>query len=492
MPYENLADFLSDLHDDGELIRIAAEVDPILEVAEITDRVSRLEDGGPALLFENLKGSTFPVAVNLLGSERRICRALGVDDVAEVTNRVAGLIRPALPDGWLEKLKLLPQFSQLANLPPKIVASGLCQQVVKMGRDIDLGELPILQCRPQENARFITRGQIFTVDPETGTRHVGNYPLEIRDENSALIHWTPHDVGYQNAQRHRAQGKQMQVAVALGGDPLFDLMATLPLPPDSDPCLFGGFIRDKNIELVNCRSIDLQAPANAEIVLEGYLDATEESQLSQPFGSRTGFYSPPQPRPVLHVTALTHRANPVFPATIFGSPPQEEFWVNHAIQRIFHPLIRLFIPDVVAINLPRAGASRNLCFVSIRKTYPYQARKVMNAIWSLNQLMYSKIVVVVDESVDVHDEQQVWFQVGANIDPQRDVVMTDGPSDYLDHATAIPGVGQKMGIDATRKLPEEGHPRPWPDAAKMSAEIQDLVTRRWSEYHIDIDSPGSA
>lgn len=484
MPYDHLADFLSDLHDSGELIRVEAEVDPVLEIAAITDRITQSADGGPALLFENVKQTALPVAVNLLGSEKRMCRALGVADVEEVAHRVAGLIRPALPEGWLEKLKLLPQFSQLTNLPPKTVATAISQQVVKVGRDIDLGELPQLHCRPKETAPFITRGQIHTVDPVTGTRHVGNVPLEIRGATSVLVHWTPHDVGFQNFRKTCQLGKQTPVAVSLGGDPLLDFLCTLPLPADSDPLVFGGFLRDKNIEVVACRSVELQAPAHAEIVLEGYIDALQELQPGSEFGSRTGFYSPRMPRPLLQLTALTHRANPVFPTTVFGQPPREEYWMNRAVQRIFRPLIKLFLPEIEDFHLPRSGAGRNICFVSINKTYPQQARKVMNGIWSLNQLMYSKLVVVVDAGVDLHNEEQVWFQVGANLDPARDVLQTSGPADYLDHANAIAGTGAKIGLDATTKFPEESQSRAWPSQLDMPQEIVDLIERRWPDYKI--------
>ncbi len=485
MPYENLADFLADLQDDGELIRVPAKVDRDLEIAAITDRVSQAGDGGPALLFENVSGTSFPVAANLLGRTRRICRALGVADLQDVANRLLGLIQPSLPEGWLEKLKMLPQFSQLANLPPKMLSTGVCQQVVKMGRDIDLAELPILRCWPDETGPFILRGQIFTRDPESGTRHVGNAPLEIRENLTALIHWTPHDRGFVNWQMTRQAKKQMPVAVALGGDPLHDFLMALPLPTDSDPLLFGGFLRDKNIELVTCRSNELQVPAHAEIVLEGYIDAEADLQQAGSYGSRSGFYTPPQSHPALQLTALTHRANPVYPATIHGRPPRESYWMGRAAQQIFRPLVKLFIPELVDINLPRSGCGRSICFVSIRKSYPQQARKVMNAVWSLNQLMYSKIVVVVDESVDVQQEEEVWFHVAANVDPQRDLMHTQGPADYLDHANAVAGVGQKLGIDATCKGPEEGHSRPWPKPFQTAAEIEQLITRRWSEYNLD-------
>lgn len=484
MAYESLSQFINELQDAGELVRITAEVDPVLEIAEITDRVSKSPGGGPALFFERVKGSSMPVVINLLGSYSRMCRALGVKSFEEVAERIAGLVKPHVPESWLDKLKMVPQFAQLAKLPPTVVNSGACQQIVKIGRDVDLSEIPVLQCWPLDAGRFITFAQVFTRNPVSGERNVGMYRVQVRDRNTTFMHWHLHHDGCHNFMEYKKLGKQMPVAVSLGGDPVYPYMATAPLPPNTDECLFGGFLRGKNVELVKCRTIDMEVPASAEIVLEGYIDPAEPWQTEGPFGDHTGFYSLADQFPLFHITAMTHRSNPIYPTTIVGKPPQEDYWLGKATERIFLPLIKMFIPELVDYNLPRAGAFHNICFVSIRKTYPQQARKVMNAIWSMGQMMFSKIVVVVDAEVDVQDEEKVWFYVGANTHPGRDVVFNEGPTDILDHAAPVCGVGHKMGIDATRKFPEEGHPRPWPPEMFMSREVKDLVTRRWTEYKL--------
>ena len=487
MAYDSLADFMEELQHDGELVRIAAEVDPLLEISEITDRISKAD--GPALLFENVKGSSLPVAINLLGSERRMCRALGVASFDEMGARIAALVKPEVPAGWMDKLKMVPQLAQLANLPPKVVRSGPCQQVVKVGSDVDLGELPVIQCWPLDAGRFITFGQVFTRSPESGQRNVGMYRLQVLDRNTTAMHWHLHHDGAQHYLQYKQRGERMPIAVSLGGDPLFAYMATAPLPPNTDECLLAGFLRGKPVELVQCRTIELEVPASAEIVIEGYIEPGEALITEGPFGDHTGFYSLEDNFPVYHVTAVTHRSNPVYPTTIVGKPPMEDYYMGKATERMFLPLVKMFVPEVVDYDLPIFGVFHNFAFVSIRKTYPQQARKVMSAIWGLGQMMFSKIIVVVDAHVNVHDHNQVWFHVGANVHPGRDVVFHQGPTDILDHAAPACGVGHKMGIDATAKLPEEGHPRPWPPEMVMSREMKDLVTRRWSEYGLGAD-PG--
>lgn len=482
MPYDQLADFLSELQDDGELVRLGAEVDRDLEIAEITDRICKSPGGGPVLFFENVRGSSTPVVTNLLGSERRLCRALGAASLDDVAARVVGLIQPELPSSWLEGLRLVPQFGQLTKLPPRVVKTAVCQQVVRMGRDVRLDELPIPRSWPQESAPSITLGQVYTHSLNTGVRGVGLSPLQICGEGVLCAQWTIHDEGYRHFREYQDARQQMPVSIALGGDPVYAIMASAPLPPNTDPCLFGGFLRERNVELVRCRSNDLEVPAHAEIVLEGYIDPEQPPQRTGISAAPTGFYRLPEESPVIRLTALTHRSNPLFPALIHGKPPMEEAWINRAIERIFLPLVKLFIPEIVEYHRPWAGASRHLLFVSIRKEYPQQARKVMNALWGLTRLTFAKLIVVVDAEVDVRNEYEVWFQVGANVHPGRDVVFCDGPTDMLDHAAPIAGVGRKMGIDATRKLPEEGHPRPWPKELEMSAEVRERVTARWAEY----------
>lgn len=488
MAYESLAAFLEELEAAAELRRIKTEVDPVLEIAEITDRVSKAH--GPALLFEKVKGSRFPVAINVLGSERRMARALGVKNLEEMAGRIAALVKPEVPESFLDKMKMLPTLAKLGSLPPRSVTSGPCQEVVRAGDQVDLTELPVLQCWPLDAGRFITFGQVFTHHPETGDRNVGMYRLQLKDRNTTFMHWHPHHDGCQHYMAYKRLGKRMPLAVSLGGDPVYPYMATAPLPPATDECLFGGFLRGKPVELVKCRTIDMEAPASADFVIEGYIDPAEPLYTEGPFGDHTGFYSLADQFPLFHVTAVTHRSNAIYPTTIVGKPPQEDCYMGKATERLFLPLVKLFIPEVVDYDLPWFGVFHNFAFISIRKRYPQQARKVMSAIWGLGQMMFSKIVIVVDEHVNVHNHEEVLFHVGANVHPGRDVVFSEGPTDLLDHAAPVACVGHKMGIDATRKFPEEGHPRPWPDEMLMSKEIADLVTRRWSEYGLGLD-PGA-
>lgn len=481
--YHDLPEFLSELEDDGELVRISVEADPVLEIAEITNRACQSPGGGPALFFENVKGHSIPIVTNLLGNRVRISKALRTNSFDDVASRIAGLIQPELPDGWLETLKLIPHFSQLTKLPPKTVDTGVCQQVVHMGSDVDLNMLPIPHIWPGDSGPAITAGQVYTQHPTSSVRNVGLYPLTVRDRTSLSIHWHAQQDGWSHLEECRRHGRQqMPIAVALGGDPVYTYMAHAPLPPNTDECLLGGFLRSQNVELVRCRSIDLEVPAQAEIVIEGHIDVTAELESAGPLGTSTGFYSPAAELPTMHVTAITQRSNPVFPAMILGKHPVEEFWLNRATERIFLPLVKLFVPELVDLHQPPAGNFRNLLFVSIRKQYPQQARKVMHALWSFGRLAVSKIIVVVDEDVDVQDENQVWFTVGSHTHPGRDVLFCEGPAHPLDHAAPVAGMGHKMGIDATRKLPDEGHPRPWPETLSMPADISELVTNRWSEY----------
>ncbi len=487
MAFESLADFLEELEQSRELVRIKAEVDPILEISAIADRVSKAR--GPALLFENVKGSRFPVAINVLGSERRMARALGVKALDELGERIAEVIKPDIPDSFLGKIKMLPLLARLGTIPPRIVSSGPCQEVVLRGEQIDLNQLPVIQCWPQDAGRFVTFGQVFTRNPETGDRNVGMYRLQLLNRNTTAMHWHLHHDGCQHFMMHKRMSTKMPAAVSLGGDPAYAYMATAPLPPSTDECLLAGFLRGKAVELVRCKTIDLEVPASADFVIEGYLDPEEPLVTEGPFGDHTGFYSLADQFPLFHVTAITHRSNPIYPTTIVGKPPMEDCYMGKATERLFLPLIKMFVPEVVDYDLPWFGVFHNFAFFAIKKRWPQQARKVMSAIWSLGQMMFSKIVVIVDEHVNVHNYEEVWFHVGSNVHPGRDVVFCEGPTDILDHAAPVCGVGHKMGIDATKKFPEEAHPRPWPDEMLMSPEVEAQVSRRWAEYGLGSD-PG--
>jgi len=476
----DLQTFAAQLEQYNCLARIQVEVDPVLEITEITDRVSKA--GGPALWFENVKGCDMPVMTNTFGSRRRMCLALGCNDFEEVAARVRSLIRPEVPVTFLEKLKKLPELAQLANLSPRIASRGLCQEVVH-SHDADLRKLPALKCWPEDGGRYITLGAVFTKHPQTGQRNVGMYRVQIFEPRLAAMHWHIHHDGARHFRAYQECGRRMPLAIALGGPSVMPYAATCPLPPDFDECLLAGFLAGRPIDLVPCVSQpEIEVPASAEIVIEGYIDPAEEPILEGPFGDHTGFYSLPDYYPRFHVTAITHRTGPVYPATIVGKPPQEDYWFGKATERIFLPLLQTLIPDIIDYDLPMFGCFHNCAFVKIRKEYPYQARRVMQAIWGAGQMSLTKIIVVVDEHVDVHNQEQVLFQLASNVDPRRDIVIADGPLDILDHAAPFCGAGGKLGIDATRKIAGEGQVRPWPDELEMTGQIKDLVTRRWREY----------
>jgi len=482
MAHRNLSDFIGELEDDGELVRISAEVDPNFELAAVTTRACQSLDVAPALLFENVKGCSIPVVTNLLGSRTRICKALGVASLDEASARLESLIAPQAPQGLFETLRLLPQYAQLGALAPKEVSTGSCQQVVKLGSDVNLDTLPIPRCWPHESAPSITAGQVITCHPHAAHRDVDLIPLVVRDPTSLYVHWDSHSDGWKNFEQHRASHLQMPVAVVLGGDPLCTYAASFPAPYGNDETMLAGFIRNQNVDVVRCRSVEIEVPADAEIVIEGYIDVDRPRERTGPLAAATGFYGEVSELPVLQVTGLTHRSNPIFPAMITNSPPAEIEWLNRATERLLAPFVKLFLPEVVALHQPRYGAFRNLVFVSIDKRYPQQARKVMHALWSFSQLAVSKVIVVVDADVDVCDESQVWFHVGAHVHPGRDAVFCEGPTHMSDHAAPVMGVGHKLGLDATRKLPEEGHPRDWPERLSLNADLETLVTQRWDEY----------
>lgn len=480
MAYNGFQDFLRKLERKGELKRIQEPVDPILEITEIADRVVKAE--GPALLFENPKGSQFPLAINVFATRHRMSMALGVDDIEDIAGEIERLVTlPGnMPDGLLGKAMLLPGLALIGrNTAPKIITGPApCQEVVKLGADAKLSELPVLHCWPQDGGRFITLPLVFTKEPRTGKRNVGMYRMQVYDDQTTGMHWQRHKVGSRHHAEYESQGKPIEVAVALGGDPAFTYAATAPLPDMIDEMVFAGFLRKKPVELVRCKTVDLEVPADAEFVLEGYVPAGER-RIEGPFGDHTGFYTLEDEYPIFKITAITHRRNPVYPATIVGRPPMEDGWLGKATERIFLPLVRLFVPEVIDYNLPVEGVFHNLCIVKIRKRYPGHAQKVMNALWGLGQMMFTKIIVVVDEWVDVQNLSEVLWVVANNIDPERDVLFTRGPVDVLDHASRAAGFGSKMGIDATRKMPEEGFSRRWPPVIEMSPEVKARVDALW-------------
>jgi 4-hydroxy-3-polyprenylbenzoate decarboxylase len=478
MAYTDLRDFIRALEQHGELKRIAAEVDPILEVTEFADRA--VKSGGPALLFENPKGSRIPVLINAFAGTRKMELALEVKSVDDVARRIAEFLEMRMPEGLIGKLKMLPKLAEMGSFFPKIVPRGACQEVIRES-EFSLFEYPVLKCWPEDGGRFITLPLVFSRNPDTGKRNCGMYRMQVYDDRTTGMHWQTHKQGAEHYRRLQHHGHtRMDVAVAIGSDPATMYSAILPMPPDLDEMMIAGFLRGSPVEMVKCHSVDLEVPANAEIILEGYVQLGEV-HTEGPFGDHTGFYSLADDYPVFHVTCVTQRQNPIYATTIVGPPPMEDFYMGKAVERIFLPLMRLQLPEVRDIAMPAEGIFHNLMLVSMRKSYPGHARKVMSAIWGLGQAMFTKCIVVVDEDVDVQNHGEVLWKALNNIDPERDIQFTLGPVDSLDHSSRLPNFGSKMGIDATQKWPAEGFTRPWPGVIRMSPEVKSRVDQLWKQ-----------
>ncbi|HEV2297614.1 MAG TPA: menaquinone biosynthesis decarboxylase [Candidatus Acidoferrales bacterium] len=486
MAYRDLREFLTRLEREGELHRITAEVDPILEITEVTDRVTKA--GGPALLFEHPKGSRVPVVINLLGSQRRMNLALEVGDIEEVAQRVRSFLDIQTPQGFLDKVKMLPKLAELGSFFPKTVRSGPCKEVIHKD-DLSLSDFPILKCWPQDGGRYITWPMVITRNPETGKRNVGCYRMQVFDDRTTGMHWQTqkHGADHFRSARNRGDSQRLEVAVAIGSDPATAVAGILPVPPDLDEFMFSGFLRRDAVELVRCETVNLEVPANAEIVLEGFVNLSE-MRTEGPFGDHTGFYSLEGEYPVFHLTCITHRKDPLYLTTIVGPPPQEDFFMGHAIERIFFPVMRMQYPEIVDVSMPAEGIFQNLMIVAIRKSYPGHARKIMNAIWSLGQAMFTKVIVVVDHDVDVQNHREVVWKALCAIDPQRDIEFVLGPVDTLEHAARMQDFGSKMGIDATRKWSSEGFNRPWPDEIRMDSATKSRIDTLWKTLGLKLPS----
>ena len=480
-PYTDLKDFLAALERAGELTRISAPVDPTLEISEIVTRTVRA--GGPALLFERPTRGEMPVAINLFGTEKRMAMALGVGNLDEIGARIGEMLKPELPQGFSGMMGGLGKVMQLKSMPPKKVKTAPCQQVVYRGDDVDLNRLPGLQVWPGDGGIFHNFGLTHTKHPETGKRNLGLYRLQQHSRNSVGMHWQIH----KNSTAHHAVaerlGQRLPVAIAIGADPVVAYSASAPLPADIDEYLFAGFLAGERVEMVDCLTVPLQVPASAQIILEGYIEPGERLPEG-PFGDHTGFYTPVEPFPVMHIECMTMQRDPVYHSIVTSQPPQEDHGLGKATERIFAPLLRFLIPDIVDYNLPAAGVFHNCAIVSIRKRYPKHAQKVMNAIWGAHMMSLTKLIVIVDEDCDVHDYNEVAFRAFGNVDYARDLMVTEGPVDHLDHASYQQFWGGKAGVDATRKLPEEGYHRDWPESMTMSPEVVSLVDKRWKEYGI--------
>ncbi len=485
MAYRNLSAFLEVLEREGELVRIRERVSPRLEISEIADRA--VKSGGPALVFENVEGSSYPVAINTFASRRRMLKALELSSWEEWDARLDFFLDPKPPEGILEKLKAIPRVTELASVFPKTVRGGPCQEIVTTGDAVDLGTLPVLTCWPQDAGPFITMPLVVTRDPVSGKTNVGMYRMQVYDRNTTGMHWQKHKDGASQARGYAREGRRMEVAVAIGCDPATVFSAIAPLPPGVSEFLFAGFLRGEAVPLTAGRTVDLLVPAEAEIVLEGYVDPTE-LRREGPFGDHTGFYSLDDEFPVFHVTAMTRRERPTYLTTIVGRPPMEDGFMGEAVERLFLPLVKKTIPEIVDMHLPVEGIFHNLMIVAIDKRYPGHARKTMHAIWGTGQMMFTKTIVVVDRDVDVHGGRDLLWKVLTAIDPGRDVEIVKGPVDELDFASRLPCYGSKMGIDATRKWKEEGFERRWPDEIVMSPEVRRKIDSLWPS--LGIGPPG--
>ena len=477
MSFNSFQEFLRYLEGQGEVVRISAEVSADLEITEITNRVTKAH--GKALLFERVRGSRFPVVTNAFGSYKRLAMAFG-QTPDEIAGKIESLITLKVPRGIADKVKLLPRLLELVRIPPKTVTRAPCQEVVHTNPDLSI--IPALTCWPHDAGKFITLPLVVTASPEDGTRNMGMYRIQIYDKTTTGMHWQIHKDGRSHFSQYARAKKRMEAAIVIGGDPATIYAATAPLPPAIDELLFAGFIRNKAVEIVRCKTVALEVPAWAEFVIEGYLDP-EERRTEGPFGDHTGFYSPAEDYPVFHVTCITHRKDPVYPATVVGPPPMEDAFLAKATERIFLPLIRTVVPELVDMNLPVEGAFHNCAIVSIEKSYPMQAQKVMHALWGMGQLMNTKMIIVVDGDVNVQDLSAVAWKAFNNVDPARDLTITSGPLDALDHSSPYPLHGSKVGVDATRKIEGETV-RAWPEEIRMSEDIIRLVSDKWKEYGI--------
>ncbi len=487
MSYQSLNDFIMFLDERHALVRIREEVSTNLEISEICDRVSKSSDGGQALLFENVinhnngQKSTFSVLINAFGSQKRMAWALGVESVEEVASELETLVKTQPPQSLMDKIRMLPTLARVASFAPKKVSSGACQEVVLTGDDVDLTKIPILKCWPGDANSFITFPCVITRDPDNGHRNVGMYRMQLVDKTTTGMHWQSHKVGNRHFQRYKELKQKIPIAVYLGGDPALIFAGASPLPDGIDEILFAGFLRKKAVPMVKCKTVDLEVPADADFILEGYVDPSEPFFSEGPFGDHTGYYSMPDLFPKFHCTSITHRKNAVYPTTIVGIPPMEDAYMGKAIERLFLPLIKMVYPEVVDMNLPIEGAFHNICIISIKKQYPAHAKKIMNSLWGTGQLIFSKCILVVDDDVNIQNIQEAVWRICANTDPGRDIVLMQGPTDDLDHAPNIARVATKMGIDATRKWKEEGYTREWPEIIKMDEGTKKKVDDLWKK-----------
>lgn len=483
MAYKDLQDFINTLKEKNELLEIDFPVSSQYEITEITDRASKNKNlPNKALLFKNVEGYQIPVLTNAFGSFDRMALSLGVNDVREIASRIEELIKPEIPDSLLAKAALMPKLYEISQFFPQIVNSAACQEVVitDLNQPI-LDKLPILKCWEQDGGAFITLPLVITKNPKTSLRNMGMYRLQKYNNTTTGMHWHKHHDGAKNFQEAKKLDKKFEVAVALGCDPSITYASTAPVPPGIDEMIFAGFLRKTPVKLVKCKTVDIEVPADAEIILEGYVDL-QEQKLEGPFGDHTGYYSLADMYPVFHITCMTHKKNPIYPATIVGKPPQEDCYMGKATEQIFLPVLRKILPEIVDMNLPFEGVFHNCAIISIEKSFAGHSNKVINAVWGLGQLMFTKFVIIVDSDVNVHNISEVSWKIFNNTDPSRDCTITKGPLDVLDHACDLTGFGGKMGIDATKKWKEEGFTREWPDEIIMSDAVRQKIDEKLKNY----------
>ncbi len=481
MAFEDLRQFLDRLEKDGELLKVREEVDPHLEMTQLLDRA--VKEGGPAVLFENVKGSKVRIAGNILGTHKRMLKALCFEDYSSIDYKLSSIMDLKAPQGIIDKLKMLPELAELSSLFPKLVKSGPCKEVILRKGQFSLKEIPVPTCWPQDGGPFVTLPMVFTKDRESGKRNCGMYRMQVFSDDTTGMHWHPHKHGAKHAMQRKAKGERIDVAVAIGADPATYFSAAMPLPDDIDEMMFAGFIRQKAVELVPCETVPLEVPAHAEYVLEGWVDANELVEEG-PFGDHTGYYSLKDKYPVFHVECLTRRKDPVYPHTIVGKPPMEDAFMGYAIERIALPVLKKQFPEIKDMHMPFEGVFHNLVIVSIEKRYPGHARKIMHSLWGMGQAMFTKVIVVVDSDVNIHDSSEVAWKALNHIDPKRDMEFAEGPVDVLDHSSPLLGYGSKVGIDATRKWKSEGFQREWPDEIKMNPDIERKMDELWGRLII--------
>ncbi len=487
MSIDTLTQFVAELDKAGELVRIKHPVKAKLELCEISDRVMKQPGGGKALLFENVildngERSKYPVAINLFGSMKRMAMSLEVGDLNEIGDRIRDLIDLKVPDGISGKLSLLPKLMEVTKFPPRVKSGKpACQDVVMTGDQVDLSKIPIITCWPEDGGPYITLPMVISKDPTKGIRNVGMYRVQYESPTTLKMHWQRHKVGAAHWREMAERGEKMPVCIAIGADPASIYSSSAPLPPIIDEFLFAGFLRKSPVHLAKAVTVDLEVPVEADFVIEGYIDPAEDLVIEGPFGDHTGFYSEADYYPRVHVTAITTRKDPIYSTTIVGRPPMEDYYLGHATERIFLPLLKMVIPEIVDYHMPAEGGFHNLVFVSIDKQYPGHAYKVMNGLWGQGLMSLAKVIIVFDKDVNVQDEYEAWWIALNNIDPERDTRFTMGPVDVLDHASRAFTYGSKMGIDATRKWPEEGFTRNWPKLAVMDEGTKKDIDKIWNQ-----------